>query len=92
MDSMASCTARLAKKLSAATNKASGFSRAKPAKAVSIASRIRSKGDRQLKEFVAAFAAILLLAASIYAQSLAKASNRAGGYQQIEQVAPGKIS
>jgi hypothetical protein len=53
---------------------------------------IRSKGDRQLKEFVAAFAAISLLAAAVYAQSLAKASNRAGGDQQMEQVALGKIS
>jgi hypothetical protein len=46
----------------------------------------------EVKNFVSAFTAISLLAAAVYAQSLAKASNRSGGDQQIEQVGAGKIS
>jgi hypothetical protein len=44
-----------------------------------------------VRNFISAFAAISLLAAGVYAQSLAKASNRTGGDLQIEQGGAGKV-
>jgi hypothetical protein len=43
-----------------------------------------SRGIAKVRKFASAFAAISLLAAAVYAQSLAKASNRSGGDQQID--------
>jgi hypothetical protein len=44
-----------------------------------------------VRKFVSTFAAISLLAAAVYAQSLVKASNRSAGDQQIEQGGAGKV-
>jgi hypothetical protein len=44
-----------------------------------------------LRNFIAAVAAIAALAGAVYAQSLAKASNRVGSDRQIEQASPGKV-
>jgi hypothetical protein len=44
-----------------------------------------------LRNIIAAVAAIAALAGAVYAQSLAKASNRLGSDRQIELTGPGKV-
>jgi len=44
-----------------------------------------------LRNFIAAVAAIAALAGAVYAQSLAKASNRFGNDRQIELTGPAKV-
>jgi hypothetical protein len=48
-------------------------------------------GSAKLRNFIAAVAAIAALAGAVYAQSLAKASNRIGSDRQIEQTGPAKV-